>query len=245
MKTFYETLASWWPLISPVEEYESEVREVVRLIESHAPDARALLELGSGGGHNAFYLRKRFHVTLTDLSSAMLEQSKMINPDCEHLIGDMRTLDLQREFDVVFGHDSLDYMTSEHDLAQTFATAYRHLRKGGLFICLPDDVRERFEPGTECGGSDGDDGRSIRYLEWSPEISADATTCVTLYSFLAREADGTTRHFVEEHLHGIFTEATWVALLERAGFAVTVVDEAGVEDERAPRRIFVARKPGE
>lgn len=43
-------------------------------------------------------------------------------------------------------------------------------------------------------------------------------------------------------MSGLFPEATWIALLEREGFSVDVVDETGVEDERTPRRVFLARK---
>jgi SAM-dependent methyltransferase len=242
MRTFYETLAAWWPWISPLEDYESEMQQVIRLIEARSPSARTMLELGSGGGHNAYYLKQRYAMTLTDIHEAMLSQSKRLNPDCEHVQGDMRTLALATTFDLVFAHDAIDYITSEADLDLVARNAHRHLRPGGLFVCMPDHVRERFEPGTECGGSDSDDGHAIRYLEWTPEVVPGATTSTTVYSFVAREADGTLRSFVEEHVCGLFPEATWVAILERAGFAVEVLDEMDVEDERTPRRIFCARR---
>lgn len=241
MKTFYETLAPYWPLISPVDDYEEEMREVQRLIEAHAPASLTMLELGSGGGHNAYYLKQRWAMTLTDLNDAMLDESRRLNPECEHVLGDMRTLELSRTFDVVFAHDAIDYMTTEDDLESALRTARRHLKPGGLFVCVPDHVEERFEPGTDCGGSDGDDGRSIRFLEWTLPQASSATSGLTLYSFVTREPDGTTRTYLEEHTFGLFPEATWIRLLERSGFSVEVVDEGGVEDERTPRRVFLAR----
>ncbi len=242
MQTFYGTLASWWPLISPVDGSEGEMREMRQLIQSRAPAARTLLELGSGGGHNAFHLKKHYALTLTDLSQAMLDQSAAINSGCEHIAGDMRTMRLHREFDVVFAHDAIDYMASEDDLLAAFETAFVHLRRGGLFVCIPDHVREQFEADTDWGGSDAADGRSIRFLEWTPPVSPDAHTGVSVYSFVAREADGAFHHFVEEHVFGLFPEATWKSLLERVGFVVDVVDETGVEEDRRPRRVFVGVK---
>lgn len=165
MKLFYSVLAPWWPLISPVEDYEEEAQELLRVIEAHAPGARTLLELGSGGGHNAHYLKRRFSMTLTDLSQDMLDVSTRLNPDCEHVAGDMRTLDLGRTFDVVFAHDAIDYMTTEADLEAAIATAHRHLLPGGLAVIIPDHVKERYAPSTECGGTDGAHGRALRYLE--------------------------------------------------------------------------------
>lgn len=50
VKIFYETLAEWWPLISPVDDYRDEAELFKRLIERRVPRARTLLELGSGGG---------------------------------------------------------------------------------------------------------------------------------------------------------------------------------------------------
>ena len=63
---------------------------------------RTLLELGSGGGNNASYLKARFQMVLVDRSSGMLAVSRALNPECEHVEGDMRTVRLGRQFDGVF-----------------------------------------------------------------------------------------------------------------------------------------------
>jgi len=53
-----------------------------------------LLELGSGGGNNASHLKRHFQVTLVDLAPGMLKVSQALNPECEHLQGDMRQVRL-------------------------------------------------------------------------------------------------------------------------------------------------------
>jgi SAM-dependent methyltransferase len=243
MNIFYDELASWWPLISPVEDYEAEAEQLLRVIEAHAPASRTVLELGSGGGHVAFHLKRRLALTLSDLSAAMLAASARLNPECEHVVGDMRTLDLGRSFDVVLAHDAIDYMTTEAHLEAAIATAHRHLAHGGLAIIVPDHVKERYAPGTECGGADGPDGRAVRYLEWSYPVAAGATMGTTLYSFHVREGDGTVQSFREEHVFGLFPETTWVRILEHCGFIVEIIEEQTDED-RTPRLIFLGRKPG-
>ncbi len=75
-----------------------------------------VLELGSGGGHNASYLKASLDMTLVDLSDEMLDVSRRLNPECEHLRGDMRSLRLGRRFDAVFIHDAIDYMRTEGEL---------------------------------------------------------------------------------------------------------------------------------
>ncbi len=241
MKLFYEELAAYWPLVSPVEEYAEEAAEVLRLIEQRAPEARTLLELGSGGGHMAFHLKGRFAMTLTDLSAEMLEVSKKLNLGCDHFVGDMRALDLSRSFDVVFVHDAIDYMTTEADLERVFATAHRHLNPGGLFVICPDTVKERYAPDVDCGGSDSLDGRGIRFLEWDSEVGPTGTAGTTHYAFLVRAPDGSVRCLHEAHPFGVFPQRTWVELLEKAGFEVEVVEER-TSDDRQPRLLFVARK---
>ena len=101
-----------------------------------------LLELGSGGGNNASHLKARFTCTLTDISPDMLALSQTLNPECEHLEGDMRTLRLGREFDVVFIHDAISYLTTEDDLGAAIETAAAHTRPGGLVILTPDATTE-------------------------------------------------------------------------------------------------------
>jgi SAM-dependent methyltransferase len=237
---FYSDLARWWPLISPVADYAGEAREYARVMRAALPDAQTVLELGSGGGHNAFHLKSTFTLTLTDLSPEMLAMSRAINPECEHVAGDMRTLDLGRTFDVVFVHDAIDYMTSETDLAAAVATAYRHARPGGVALFVPDDVRESFLPDSACGGSDGPGGEGVRYLEWSYDPDPADTMVTTEYAFLLRGADGVIRTHHETHHTGLFAQATWMRLLEQHGFRAAAVPEQ-TDEARPPRVMFVGR----
>src|SRR5690606_9113181 len=94
---FYDDLAPWWPLISPVSDYAGEAAYFAGLLaRSAAIPVREVLELGSGGGHLAHHLKGAFVLTLCDLSPAMVEVSRRQNPGCEHVVGDMRALRLGR-----------------------------------------------------------------------------------------------------------------------------------------------------
>jgi SAM-dependent methyltransferase len=81
MKLFYGQLAALWPLISPVEDYAAEAAEILGVLRQRAPHARTLLELGSGGGNVAYHLKQAFDCHLTDISEAMLEVSRRLNPN--------------------------------------------------------------------------------------------------------------------------------------------------------------------
>lgn len=237
----YSDLAPWWPLFSPVQDYAEEASAFASLLERSAIPVHEVLELGSGGGHTAFHLKARFALTLTDRSDDMLALSRVLNPECGHARGDMRTLRLGRRFDAVFVHDAVDYMTTEHDLAAAITTATAHMRVGGLLLLAPDHVRETFAPGTDCGGTDGADGRGLRYLEWSYDPDPRDTEVTTEYAFLLRSPDGHVEAHAETHVTGLFPIATWVRLLESQGLRVEIVTEEASGDW-TPRRFFLAHR---
>lgn len=238
MSKLYNELAKWWQLVSDPADYEEEVDFFLPLladVTAH-PDA-ALLELGSGGGNNALYMKRAFaSATLVDLSPEMLEVSRQLNPDCEHLVGDMRTFRLERMFDAVFIHDALDYMTTQVDLRRALETAFVHCKPGGMALFVPDHVRETFEPDTDHGGEDGD-GRAVRFLEWTHDPDPQDTSYITDYIVVVREGDEVVSVTHDRHVLGIFPRETWLALLAEVGFTAEFV----IDDYE--RHVFVARKP--
>lgn len=241
MEVFYDQIADWWPVISPVSDYAVECAEFLSVLKARRPRAQTLLELGSGGGHVAFHLKAEFDCTLTDRSPAMLEVSRRLNPGCRHIQGDMRTLDLDQRFDIVLAHDAIAYMTSEADLRAAFATARRHLSPGGLALFIPDEVRETFEPGaSDLFGGEAPDGRSARALEWCGELAPDGTTTVH-YAFLLKDADGQVATAGETHHVGVFARTDWERWLEAEGFAVETLEERTDED-RTPRLLFLGAR---
>jgi len=238
MTRLYGDLADWWPLVSPPEEYAEEAALYLSLLaEAGLPGEPALLELGSGGGSNAFHMRRAFaHVTLTDLSPAMLAVSRALNPGVEHVEGDMRGLRLGRAFDAVFVHDAVGYMTTARDLQRAMATAFAHCRAGGVALFAPDHVRETFRPAAEHHGRDGD-GRALRYLEWAYDPDPADTSYLVEYAFLLREGPGPARVVHDRHVLGLFPRAEWLRLLAEAGFRS--------EARRDPygRDLFLGRRP--
>ena len=227
----YHDLARWWPLLSPPSEYEEEGPDLLgRLPRGTGPGSLTLLELGSGGGSLAFHLKPHYKLTLTDLSPAMLAVSQEVNPECEHLASDMRSVRLGRQFDVVLVHDAIMYATDPAAVQATLTTAAMHCRPGGTVAVLPDYVRETFIPGTECDGHDAADGRGLRYLEWRWDPDPADNTYVVDYAFLLRESDGTVRIEHDRHVEGLFSRADWLAWFEKAGIpARSAVDSSARE----------------
>jgi SAM-dependent methyltransferase len=238
----YGDLAPWFHLLTAPADYAAEAERYRGLIVEEVPDARTLLELGSGGGNNASHLKARFTCTLSDLSPQMLTLSRELNPECEHALGDMRTVRLGRTFDAVFVHDAVMYLTTEDDLRSCMETAYAHTRPGGVALFVPDSTRETFEPGTDHGGHDGDDGRALRFLEWTHSPLAGETSFAVDYVVLLSEPGGGVRSVHDRHVNGLFPEHTWLHVLEAAGFTARVVP-GDPTDEDAGQPVFVGRRP--
>ena len=219
----YSELATWWPLLSPPSHYVEEAADLLPDILA-TPDRKpeTLLELGAGGGSLAYHLKGRLRLTLTDISPDMLAQSRRVNPECEHIVGDMRSLDLRRRFDVVFIHDAIMYATTPAAVNATLQTAARHCRPGGVIVVVPDHVRETFEPAVETGGEDGPDGRGLRYVLWTWDPDPADMTYEAAYGFLLRDANGRVSFEGEQQTVGIFARADWLAWLREAGFAPQV-----------------------
>lgn len=239
---FYHELAPWWPLVSAPEEYAEEAAFAAALLRQADPPTRTVLELGSGGGNNAAHLKHEFAMTLVDLSPEMLEVSRRLNPECEHLLGDMRTLRLGRTFDAVFVHDAIEYMTTEEDLRQAVDSVFAHCRPGGVAVLVPDHIAENYEPSTDHGGNDAPDGSGVRYLSWSGPVPPGSSTTTTDYAFLVREADGTVTVAHDRHLLGLFPRETWLRVLTEAGFSARSVAEV-TRESRLPREFFVGTRP--
>lgn len=239
---FYGDLARWWPLISEPADYAEEAAYFARILRWASIPVRDVLELGSGGGNNASHLKAHFAITLVDLSAEMLDVSRQLNPECDHHLGDMRTVRLDRLFDAVFVHDAVAYMTSESDLQLAIGTAFAHCRPGGIAVFVPDDTAEKFEPSSEHGGHDGGDGRGVRFLEWSWDPDPADDWVRTEYVFLLRDADGAVRVVHESHRTGLFAREVWLRLLVGAGFDASVVTEE-TDDDRTPRDVFIGHRP--
>ncbi|TVQ19134.1 MAG: class I SAM-dependent methyltransferase [Spirochaetaceae bacterium] len=239
----YDELASWWPLLSAPEDYAEEAAFYgERLLEAGDGPARTLLELGSGGGNNASHLKERFDLTLVELSPEMIEVSRNLNPACEHVAGDMRSVRLHRTFDRVFVHDAIGYLTTEADLALALETAFVHCRPGGGALFAPDHLLETFRPGTDHGGHDGG-GRAMRYLEWTHDVDRSGTTYTVDYAFLLRDSDGTVRVEHDRHVLGLFPRELWLRLLAEVGFEARTVVFNHSEVEPGSYELFVARRP--
>lgn len=235
----YHELASWWPLLSAPEDYAEEAEFYRKTIVSVCTTTpTTTLELGCGGGNNASHLKQHFQMTLVDLSPDMLTVSRSLNPECEHIQGDMRSVRLERTFDAVFIHDAIMYMTSETDLHRAIETAFVHCKPGGVALFAPDHTLETFRPSTDHGGHDGH-GRGLRYLEWSWDPDPDDSTYVVDFAYLLREGKSKVRCEYDRHICGIFGREPWIRIISEVGFQARALPFEHSELEPGSCEVFL------
>jgi ubiquinone/menaquinone biosynthesis C-methylase UbiE len=142
---FKQDYADHYDLFYGGKDYESECDMLEEVFRRYGKgNIRKILDVGCGTGNHAFPLAKRgYEVTGVDRSGDMLAnaRSKLANfksksqPLPMFLQGDLRSLDLDREFDAVLMMFAvLGYQLTNEDILAALKTVRRHLKPGGLFI---------------------------------------------------------------------------------------------------------------
>lgn len=220
----YSEFAPWFHLLTAPSSYVEEAEFAREALTGGNPSkVETVLELGAGGGNNAFHLKAHFRLTLTDLSEEMLEQSRRINPECDHLQGDMRSLRLGKQFDAVFVHDAVCYLTTRDDLLGCMRTAFVHCKPGGIVLFMPDYVRERFPGNVYHHGGHDSDGRGLRYLEWTFDPDSSDTTYTVDFVYLLRDGNRPVRVEHDTHKLGLFSRMEWLEWLTDTGFNARMI----------------------
>jgi SAM-dependent methyltransferase len=235
----YSDLAWLWPLWESVDVYQRESEIFARLIRKHGRiRVHTLLDVGCGGGKNAFHLKRHFKVTGIDKSNAMLANAKKLNPECDFHRKDMRNFNLDRQFDSVFINDAITYMKTERELRRVFGMAYKHLRPGGVMISYPDRCEERFNQNETTVWTSKRRGMDLTFVENNYDPNPKDQTYESTFVYLIR-TKGKLRIEHDFHVCGLFALDVWRRLLGKAGFEVTEVKNREFGD--IP--VFVCLKP--
>ena len=242
-RRLYGDLAWTWPIVSPPEDYAEETEQFCKAIRQHARiGVKTLLHLGCGGGHNDYTFKKSFSkVTGVDVSEAMLLLAKELNPKAAYQLGDMRTVRLGRRFDAVAALDGINYMLTEEELRAAFATAYAHLKPGGVLLTYAEETVDRFEQNKTVGSTHARGDIDITFVQNLHDPDPKDTTYEVTCVYLIRRK-GQLEIETDRHQCGIFPLATWVRLLQEVGFQVKQL-EYSPPDRDSGYPVFVCVRP--
>jgi len=219
-KRLYSDLAWTWPIISPLEYYIEETEFFCNVIREHSKiPVKTLLHLGCGGGHNDYTLKKYFQVTGVDVSPEILELAKKLNPEVNYISGDIRSVRLENTFDAVVTIDSTAYMVTVEDLRGMFATAFSHLKPGGVFLFFVEETIDDFKQNKTTSHTNCKGDIEITFIENLYDPDHSDTSYEATFIYLIRRKGNLEIH-TDRHLCGIFRLDILIDLLREIGLEV-------------------------
>jgi len=222
---------------------DDDARFFARLLARVNP--RRVLELACGSGRITYTIAAALPeaaIVGVDSSVDMLGQAALVRDAAEPAIrarvslveGDMRHWAGDDDgFDaVIIAGCSVSHLLTLDDRRRTWATAFRVLRPGGVFILdvrVPDlaalaeaqRVRPRAMVELDIDATRrtaGDDARLLRYTATTYEPHLQRANVRLLYDKF--DADGRTERFVTDYVHHVYFPAELELLFLSAGFAI-------------------------
>lgn len=142
--SIFNNYARYYDILYRDKDYVGETKFIQQLIQTHAPNAQNILELGCGTGNHAVLLAKEgYQIHGVDLSQEMLQKAdsrlSQLDPELASQLkfthGDIRHLRLNQTFDVILSlFHVISYQTTNEDLLAAFTTVKEHLKPGGIFV---------------------------------------------------------------------------------------------------------------
>ena len=220
--------------------------EYVEWIKSYAPvnAYRNLLDIGCGTGTMAQLLAcAGYNVCGIDLSEEMLaiahERLAQQGLEVPLFAMSMAELDGFENMDVaIIPIDSVNYVTEEAEVVETFTRIYNSLREGGqlLFDVHSLNYVENYLEGSPFTYDDG----KVTYIWHTEEGEYEHSVYHQITFFVANE-DGTYDRFDEEHFQRTFPIDFYKQLLQQIGFQNVEVTADFTEERPTEEssRIFI------
>ena len=219
--------ADAYDLLYSEKDYVAECELIEKLFKTFndAP-IRHVLDLGCGTGNHAIPLTQRgYDVTGIDSSESMLDNAQrkalelLGKSDIAFLLGDVRSIDLQRHFDAALMMFAvLGYQLDNTDVLSALRTTRNHLRPGGLLIFDvwygPAVLHQR--PSQRIKVIPTQEGEILRVA--SGELDIQRHVCTVHYHVCRSEGKRLVAHTEESHSIRYFFPRELDLFLECSGF---------------------------
>ena len=217
----YDALASSYDALTVDAAYRRRADYLERLLRKSAIPVHSLLDLGCGTGTMAYLMAERgYQVTAVDGSEEMLTQAMQKAAALEgqpplFLHQTMPRLRLLEPVDAAVSTlDSLNYLTREKDIRETFCRVYRWLKPGGQFIF---DVNTPYKLRRMDGQMYMDENEDS-FCVWRTFFSERTKVCTYQVDLFRARPDGAWDRDFEEHRERAWTEEELRTYLTDAGF---------------------------
>lgn len=134
MNDYFNLYSEYYDLLYENKDYDAEANYVSACIKNYSPDAKTILEFGSGtGGHGLILQKMGYDIYGLERSKQMIEEARLHGFPCEQ--ADLINFEIDRKFDAVVSlFHVICYMNDNESLKKVFRNASKRLNSGGLFI---------------------------------------------------------------------------------------------------------------
>ena len=241
----YDALATSYDSLMVDGSYRKRADWLERLFKKSRIPVKTVLDLACGTGTIACLLAERgYQVIATDGSEEMLTQAMCKAAILEEraplfLYQSMPKLRLTEQVDTVISTmDSLNYLTKERDIRETFRRVYRWLKDGGQFIF---DVNTPYKL-RRMDGQMYMDETEDSYCVWRTFFSEKTKVFTYQVDLFHLTEDGTWERNFEEHRERAWTEEELRTFLTEAGFdSITVTGDLTMKAPKAEEDRMIVR----
>jgi len=232
----YDGLAGSYDAMMTDAVYEKRADWLERLFRKSSILVKSVLDLACGTGTIACLLAERgYQVIATDASEEMLTQAMLkaaVLEECApvFLQQEMPKLRLLEPVDAAISTiDSLNYLTRERDIRETFKRVFRWLKPGGQFIFDVNTPYKLRRMDCQMYMDETEDS----FCVWRTFFSERTQICTYQVDLFQEREDGAWERTFEEHREKAWTMEQLTAFLTDAGFEKIVV--TGDLTMRAPK----------
>ena len=145
----YKQFAKYYDSIYRWKDYKAESDKIRALVKKYRTSrGKEILDVACGTGNHIQYLKKYFNITGIDLDKDMLAIARKKLPDIKFIRGDMRTFNLDKQFDVIVClFSAIAHLKTYNNLEKTIKNFSVHLKAGGVMIVEPFINIKQFNDG--------------------------------------------------------------------------------------------------
>ena len=134
MNDNFNLYSKYYDLLYKNKNYNAEAIYIVEVIKSITPNAKTILEFGSGtGGHGLILGKIGYDIYGLELSQQMVNEARSLGFRCEQ--ADIVNFNIDRKFDAVISlFHVICYINDNISLEKVFRNAAVCLNEGGLFV---------------------------------------------------------------------------------------------------------------
>ena len=212
----YKKFAGYYDKIYDKLDHQKEFEFIKWVANKHnGSESNMLLDIACGTGRHANLLKNDFEITGVDINKEMLDIAREKVPDVEFITGDMKKLNLGRNFGaIICMYSAINYNLTFEELKLTLTNFYNHLNKSGVLIFDMGINKENWIEGNVSVDTVVDKGLKLARIS---KAHLENGVLNSNFIFLIKD-NGKIDFDIDEHKLGVFGIKEVKELMEDIGF---------------------------